>query len=348
MSFGKFTFTPAAETAAFGMGGNSNTADKANDGVVHVNLPTAHKDWANEDENPALAQTLIDAIEAADAYVDFAAFDADENGEITENELAVGFVVAGYEASASYSYKMGVENYLWAHAWSISEIISEYGCALSVPALDGTSVDAYIAIAEQVAENESEPISVLAHELGHYLGLPDLYDTSENTTAEWGKYDVSDFSVMASGSWGDDPDGGYLPYSMDVWSRFALGWCEPQTADEDGDYAVISQSYTQDDAFHALYLPTEREGEYYLLENRQFVKWDAGLAKDYGNGGVILWHIDDAVFEQYNDDNQVNDTFHRPAVMPLYPEKLNGAYTYIGNTTRVYRQHRTNRCCFFW
>ena len=336
MSFGKFTFTPAPETAAYGVGDNTNTADKVNDGVVHVKLSTAHMDWANEDENPAMARAMIAALNAADPYVDFASFDADGNGKITENELAVGFVFAGYEASAAYSYPQGIEKYLWAHAWTISDIRKE-DSTLTIPTPDGTAVDAYIAIAEQLEENEQEPISVLAHELGHYLGLPDLYDTLNTPSYKWGKYDVSNCSVMSSGSWGIDPDGGYIPYSMDVWSRYALGWCEPQTADSDGDYAVIAQSYTEDEAFAALYLPTQREGEYYLLENRQFTKWDAGLAEDYdSDGGVIVWHIDDAVFERYNANNQVNDTNHRPAVMPLYPEKQDGAYTYVGNTARVY------------
>ena len=335
MSFGQFTFTPAAETCAFGTGDNTNTADTVNDGVVHVKLSTPHKDWANEDEYPAQAEAMIAAIEAADAYVDFASFDADGNGRISENELAVGFVFAGYEASASYSYEMGVENYLWAHAWSISEIIDGFLLALTVPAPDGTEVDAYIAIAEHLDADERNPISVLAHELGHYLGLPDLYDTSGNTREKWGKYDVSDLSLMASGSWGIDPDGGCVPYSMDVWSRFALGWCTPQTADRDGDYTVAAQSYTADEAFRAVILPTQRSGEYYLLENRQFVKWDAGLAMDYSGSGILVWHIDDAVFEQYNKNNQVNDTFHRPGVMPLFPEQSGGVYTFIGATDRV-------------
>ncbi len=336
MSLGKFTFTPAPETSAYGMGDNTNEADAPDDGVVHVKLSSEHKDWANEDEYPALALAIIDALTAADPYVDFASFDADRDGMISTNELAVGYVFAGYEGAASYTYPMGVEKYLWAHAWSVSEIIRYYDCDFSVPAPDGTVVDAYISIAEQMDETTPEPISVLAHELGHYLGLPDLYDTANYSSPKWNKYSVSDYSVMADGSWGIDPDGGYIPYSMDVWSRFALGWCDPVVADSDGDYEVTAQSYTEGDAYSAVYIPTQREGEYYLLENRQFVKWDAGLGRSHDTGGVILWHIDDDVFEKYNKGNEVNNTYHRPAVMPLYPErKTNGTYTFIGNAAFV-------------
>ncbi|MBR5426932.1 MAG: M6 family metalloprotease domain-containing protein [Clostridia bacterium] len=337
MSFGKFTFVPAAETSAFGVGDNTNTSDRANDGVVHVKLSSDHKDWAGEDEYPSQAQAMIDALGAADGYVDFASFDADGNGEIGVNELAVGFVFAGYEASAAYSYPQGRDKYLWAHAWTIADIISEYTLDMTVPTPDGTAVSAYIAIAEYIKAGEKEPISVLAHELGHYLGLPDLYDTTYSASVGWGKYAVGYVSVMADGSWGDDPDGGYVPYSFDVWSRYALGWIEPETVTDAGEYTVAAQSYTEDDAFSALLIPTQRDGEYYLLENRQFTKWDAGMADIYPEGGIIVWHIDDAVFEEYNENNQVNDAPHRPAVMPLFPEQKDGGYTYIGATTKVFK-----------
>ena len=342
MSFGKFTFTPAAETSAYGVGSNTNTKDAENDGVVHVKLSTAHQKWLmnSSTDYSSWANALVKAIAAADAYVDFASFDANEDRIITTNELAVAFVIAGYDASGG---KSG-QNYLWAHAWTIGEIISEHHVNLTVPKPDNTEVNAYIAIPEYLESNQQEPISVLAHELGHYLGLPDLYDTSYSTSAAWHLYEVRDCSVMADGCWGIDPEGGYIPYSMDVWSRYALGWIEPQTADQNGDYTVAAQSYTEDEAYSALFLPTQREGEYYLLENRRFTKWDAGMAADYGSGGIIVWHIDDAVFEQYRESNQVNNSFHRPAVMPLYPEKKtsSGSYTFIGSNGKVY----TEKACF--
>ena len=339
MSFGKFTFTPAAETSAYGVGGNTNTKDAENDGVVHVKLSTAHQKWLmnSSTDYSSWANALVKAIAAADAYVDFASFDANEDRIITTNELAVAFVIAGYDASGG---KSG-QNYLWAHAWTIGEIISEHHVNLTVPKPDNTEVNAYIAIPEYLESNQQEPISVLAHELGHYLGLPDLYDTSYSTSAAWHLYEVRDCSVMADGCWGIDPEGGYIPYSMDVWSRYALGWIEPQTADQNGDYTVAAQSYTEDEAYSALFLPTQREGEYYLLENRRFTKWDAGMTEDYDCAGVIVWHIDDAVFEQYNATNQVNDTFHRPAVMPLYPEwdDAEDVFTFIGNSSDVYTEY---------
>ncbi|MBQ6065623.1 MAG: M6 family metalloprotease domain-containing protein [Clostridia bacterium] len=348
MSFGKFTFTPVRETSAYRVGGNTNTADVANDGVIHVTLSTAHDDWTLEypymskkdiATNRSLQEALIKAVAAADAYIDFAAYDVNGDGAITTDELAVGFIVAGYEASSCVNdYPHGKGLYLWSHAYSFSEAKEEYNFDYAIPEADNVTVDSFIAISEQEDDGTQEPISTLAHELGHYLGLPDLYDTAYNTSLEWGKYDVSFLSVMAGGMYGTDPDTGKItPYSLDAWSRVILGWAEPEEAAA-GDYTLTAQNYTNDAGYTLLRVPTQNPGEYYLLENRGFAKWDAGLADEYDRdaGGIILWHIDDNVYDAYNPDNTVNNTDHRPAVMPLYAEKTSaGAYAFTGKNKTV-------------
>jgi immune inhibitor A len=76
---------------------------------------------------------------------------------------------------------------------------------------------------------ENGGLGVFAHEFGHDLGLPDLYDTSgntggaENSTAFW--------TLMSSGAnIGDGgPDGiGDAPTDLGAWERFQLGWLQPQ------------------------------------------------------------------------------------------------------------------------
>ncbi len=72
---------------------------------------------------------------------------------------------------------------------------------------------------------ENGGLGVFAHEFGHDLGLPDLYDTSgntggaENSTAFW--------TLMSSGAnIGDgSPDGiGDAPTDMGTWEKLQLGW----------------------------------------------------------------------------------------------------------------------------
>ena len=84
-------------------------------------------------------------------------------------------------------------------------------------------------VGDYTIQPENGGLGVFAHEFGHDLGLPDLYDTSgntggaENNTAFW--------SLMSSGAnIGDGgPDGiGDAPTDMGVWELFQLGWLNEQ------------------------------------------------------------------------------------------------------------------------
>jgi immune inhibitor A len=83
-------------------------------------------------------------------------------------------------------------------------------------------------VGDYTVEPENGGVGVFAHEFGHDLGLPDLYDTSgnsggaENSTAFW--------SLMSSGSYGSSgrpEDGiGTEPMHMGAWEKLQLGWLD--------------------------------------------------------------------------------------------------------------------------
>ena len=84
-------------------------------------------------------------------------------------------------------------------------------------------------LGDYTVQPENGGLGVFAHEYGHDLGLPDLYDTSgntggaENSTAFW--------TLMSSGSnIGDgSPDGiGDAPTDLSAWELLQLGWLEAQ------------------------------------------------------------------------------------------------------------------------
>ena len=341
MSLGQFTFEPVRETSAYNVGGNTNTGDKVNDGVIHVVSTKQHIEWIgleSEDENRELLLMFKEAIELASEYVDFSIYDADGDGVIGNNELALGFVVAGYEASATEEFEMGREFYMWSHAWAFGDAEDELQLGIGIPETDGVKIDSYIAISEFLFEDEAGGINVFCHELGHYLGLPDLYDIYYLGNGAWSDYSIGMLSVMDAGSWGMDHDDNYIPHSMDVWSRSVLGWVEPEIVSASGTFSIAAQNYEDNSGFTALRIPTANKNEYYLVENRQFEKWDAGFSRDdefgesVAQGGLIFWHIDDEVYDLYNFNNEVNVTNHRPGVMPLYPEyNRKGDLTLIGS-----------------
>ena len=324
MSNGSFTFKPAAETSAYGVDGNTNKADKVNDGVVHVSMPEAHQNWDGF-ETTAVFESMLGmfgrVFQAASAYVDYASYDTNGNGILEDDELAVAYVIAGYEASDNADDKVPYS--IWAHH-------TEYAAAgWEGPESDGVSLAEYIAIGEKrngyAASSSTAALAAkLQHELGHELGLPDLYDTSDAWDGTWGEYAVGELSLMADGenaTVGDkNGDEHYSSTALDAWSRYQLGWTKPTVVKKGGVYTVTSQDSKK--GYTTLLIPTSRKGEYYLIENRTFTGRDSALEStyfnDYSNGGIVIWHIDDGVVTRYLASNTVNGTNHRPGVMPLF------------------------------
>lgn len=338
-SFGKFTFVPAKEASAYGTGGNTNSYDQKNDGIVHVKLNMPHEDWSLSLSTLGYINSLISegkaikaAILASDQYVDYSSFDADKDGLIENNEMALAVVMAGYEAAYDTTKPLGDQYYIWSHAWALSGV-NYYDSSFTLPTPDNVKVNSFITIAENLTTNTQAHIGVLAHELGHYIGLPDLYDTVGESSSPWYNYEVGAVSVMANGVWGWNGSK-YVPSSFDAWSRCILGWVRP-TVVQNGQYTVQS---TQGN-YNVLMVQTTNKKEYYLVENRQYSGWDVSLSNSYSNyapsGGLIFWHIDDAIYENsVENGDALNGGYHRPGVMPLYPETTNGStsgtYTFVG------------------
>ncbi len=125
-----------------------------------------------------------------------------------------------------------------------------------------------------------QTMGVFAHEYGHALGLPDLYDTdySSNGIGDWG--------LMASGSWNSVTRAGDTPAHMSAWSKVTLGWVTPiQVAGTLTD-ELIDQAATTPDVYQ---FATGNPSEYFLVENRQLTGFDEGLP----GAGLAIWHIDD-------------------------------------------------------
>lgn len=260
-SFGKFTYLPAPETSACQTDGNTNRFDRENDGVVHVTLDRERSDWStfitfeteDEDElnaywqeyDASMRETFAAAIQQTDDYVDFAAFDKDGSGTIETSELAICFAVSGFEASAVPQQEYNTADrtqYFWSVAYSFAEINDELDEPdAKLPAPDGTAVDSFIAVPEFASIEQNSGIETICHELGHYLGLPDLYDTDyAEEDAPWYHYDIDLLSIMSGGSYQYAPETDQcLPASFDIWSKWMLGWVDPQTADVSGIFDAI-------------------------------------------------------------------------------------------------------------
>lgn len=155
-------------------------------------------------------------------------YDFDGDGNFNEPDGYIDhfqIVHAGEDESAGG----GVEgtNAIWAHRWYA------YGtnAGATGPAdnkAGGTQIgDTGMWVGDYTAQPENGGLGVFAHEYGHDLGLPDLYDTTntaENSVGFW--------SLMSAGSWLGTGKGsiGDKPGDMNAWDKFQLGWLNYDTA----------------------------------------------------------------------------------------------------------------------
>jgi immune inhibitor A len=80
-------------------------------------------------------------------------------------------------------------------------------------------------VANVTYQPESAETGVIAHEFGHDLGLPDLYDSTQGSDPDTGFWDI-----MSSGSRSGRLNG-ILPTNMGAWSKYVLGWLTPKVMD---------------------------------------------------------------------------------------------------------------------
>ncbi|WP_347548444.1 cell wall-binding repeat-containing protein [Pseudalkalibacillus hwajinpoensis] len=273
-----------------GFKGAQETSGTVNDGIIKVFLNKDHpRPEATYNPFGAYAQILTDALTASNAKVDYAQFDKNKDGFLSSEELHIVTIVAGGEASYNDTGRV-----VWGHMSSLYDV--------AAPRLDGVKVGAHKAGGSYTMFGEKHgghmaTVGIIAHEMGHDLGLPDLYDTDGSSEG------VGIHSLMGSGSWtkyNSQFDGEY-PTHMDAWSKMVLGFIRPIDVTDNGTYEVVN--FKSDD-YSVLKLNTTDESEYFLIENRQYNGFDVGLSDFVKKPGIAIWHIDEDQLEngKNNDD----------------------------------------------
>jgi immune inhibitor A len=162
----------------------------------------------------ALATDAVDALAASDPSFPWADYDIedqadrDDDDNFFEPDGVIDHLVlvhAGEDKSGGGGAQ-GVYA-IWAHS---SAVTGGY----TIP---GTTMK----VSNYIVQPEDSGVGVFAHEYGHDLGLPDLYDTSGAADS-----DVDFWDLMASGS----HSGAVFqatPTHMGLWDKWVLGWADP-------------------------------------------------------------------------------------------------------------------------
>jgi len=229
---------------------------------------------------------VYEAVKAADdAGFDFRPYD--QNGDCYVDVANIVHQGNGEEASGSATD-------IWSHSWDLNS--AQYYGASNHGAYTTRSLcangTAYIKVNKYVLQPETykggiSTMGVFAHEYGHALGLPDLYDYGYDSQG------VGDWSLMASGSWNGVSRAGDRPAQLEAWSKYRLGWVSPTRITSATPVAVTLYPATlYPDVYQFLNgSALTGTGEYFLIENRQKSGFDAALP----GAGLLVWHLDEAV-----------------------------------------------------
>lgn len=141
--------------------------------------------------------------------------------------------------------------------------------------------------------SEKDPVGTFAHEFGHSLGLPDLYDITNSDPNDFvGKWDL-----MSKGSWNGNPPG-TSPAHLSAWSKIKLGWIQSNrlliVSKEESMIVDIEPLEAKASGIQAIKLPITTT-KYYLIEFREKIGFDSYLPKS----GILIYYCDDTIQSGY-------------------------------------------------
>jgi M6 family metalloprotease-like protein len=226
---------------------NNNTVDYGKD----TGSGSSGIDDVDGDNIPDAWWLIRDVVSKTDNTIDFAKYDT------------IIVVHSGRDQAQS-----GVSNDIW----------TSYYNGLSIPTNDGVTITSGIVISEQ------DPMGIFAHEFGHSLGLPDLYNVNGGTEF------VGNWDLMADGAWLGSPQG-ESPSHPTSWCKIQLGWIPADTLLVGRTVqGIIDRLEIKGSNFTAIKIPVTTD-TYYLVEVRQKILYDSYLPA----GGVLILYVDETL-----------------------------------------------------
>lgn len=239
--------------------------------------PASYYFDAAETDNQYTTLAAVAVQVAVDAGVDFDAYDLNDDGKVTRDELQILVPMADHPAL----------NKPYVMATRFDQQVAQ---GVVTPA--GTEIDTWATRVEENTHHNDRRVYITfyAHELAHMaLALPDLYND------DFGEDPAGPFSLMTVA---------YTTYSPHIspWAKIHLGWITPTVIPGCGQYEIKAV----ESAPEAYILHTQSHGmnEYFIIENRwPMASVYMSHADEIANldRGLAIWHItefyDDAPFD---------------------------------------------------
>ncbi len=261
------------------------------------------------------------ALARVDGSINFGQFDNDGPDEIPNSGDDDGYVDMIMFAHAAKDGACGptgaANNHIWSHRYVLANADQSFyqdyvtndarfgGGSIRISDYFATS-----ALGGPTACDSTQimPIGTAAHEFGHALGLPDLYDTSSPAPTQG----IGEWGLMGSGNFTSPSS----PSRMEAWSLNELGWLTVVPVTSSGTYS-FGAAPVSDTAFYVRVQGSNPRGEYFLLENRQASQADTAMIRRHCErsgqvptcpGGLLIWHADSVEIANngFHNGNRVN------------------------------------------
>jgi M6 family metalloprotease-like protein len=270
VSYGDFTVTGEVTTVWY----------RANNG----------HDYYGYNNGATRAAALVkEACQKADAAINFNLYD--RNGDGYVDALFVIHQGPGREETGS-------GNDIHSHRWRL-----DYGTGSNYTTGEGKICRDYSIEPEMHNSttysniyNKIITIGVFAHEYGHVLGLPDLYDTDYSSDG------LGNYCLMSGGSWGGNGQSPSRPVQMTAWSKAQKGWVVPENIPANVTGKKLPPVETSRSVYKVWKDGTPGQ-QYFLVENRRRQGFDALLPND----GLLIYHIDASQSGNTNDNRRLVD-----------------------------------------
>jgi M6 family metalloprotease-like protein len=282
-------------------GGLFSMTGQVSDWIPLPNPASYYEPSSDTDETfGRVGEFLRDVLTGADNTVDFSQFDNDGPDGTPNSGDDDGYVDVAAFIYAAEPASCGGPG-IWPHRWVYE---AHWGAAFTTN--DASANGGFIRVSDYVVQEGLAcggagimASGTIAHEMGHGLGLPDLYDTdSEDGTDSEG---IGHWGLMGSGNWNRST----WPAHMSAWSKDFLGWVNVSVLASNQTGLQLQGVQTSRSVIR---VDVPGTSEYFLLANRQSFGSDL-----YVHGtGLLIWHIDQSVIDAQAPYNRINaDADHK-------------------------------------